>query len=275
VPQPGNPQALNRYRATPWGAPGVAEGASHAGIPPILSTTGLSALSAGGGMALSAYARASGVLFIQANERLLARAGYADLFTRLNRPGRGYSALYASRRAVPDSGQTYRVLDTNEAIDLDILKSAERREQWRVRYPRGEHFFPLNDTGLKRLLRSTGGEFGVNFALNLALAIPEMAAPWQNPYFNTEQRVVQNIVTVGGAGAAAGVATWISFALAGAELGAWGGPVTFVVGTAGGVVVFVVWEGVVKPTVSWVATTLERRDPYQEYRYLKPLGGGQ
>jgi hypothetical protein len=86
-------------------------------------------------MALSAYVRASGVLFIQANERLLARAGYAGLFTRLNRPGRGYSTLYASRRIVAGAGQSYRVLGTDEVIDLDILKSSTRSPRWTVRYP--------------------------------------------------------------------------------------------------------------------------------------------
>jgi hypothetical protein len=223
-------------------------------------------------MALSTYARACGVLFIRANEQLLARAGYADLVTRLNRPGRGYSALYTSRRVAPGSGQTYRVLGTDEVIDLDILKSSTRSTRWPVRYPLDEPFFSLNATGLKRLLRSPGGEFGVNFALNLALAIPDLVAPWQDPYFNTEQRVVQNLVTTGGVLAGTGIGIWVGNAALAAGLG---GPVTFVIVTGSGIIVFVTWEGLVKPTVSWVATTLGRRDPYQKYRNLKPLGGGQ
>jgi hypothetical protein len=269
---PALPQALNRYSATPWGPPGVAEGAHQAGLSPTASTVGLSSLSAGGGMALSAYARASGVLFIQANQQLLARAGYADLFTRLNRPGRGYSALYASRRVVPGSGQTYRVLGTDEVIDLDILKSSERSIRWMVRYALDEPFFSLNDTGLKRVLRSPGGEFGVNFALNLVLAIPELAEPWQDSYFNTEQRVVQNVVTLGGVAAGTGVAIWVGNIVTAASLG---GPVTFVLVTASGIAVWVVWQGIAKPAVSWIYTSLGRYDPYEVYRNLKPLGGGQ
>ncbi len=67
----------------------------------------------------------------------------------------------------------------------------------------------------------------------------------------------------------------------GIGIGAWvgitaglGGPVTFVVVTASGVAVFVAWEGLIKPGVSWVFPKVGLRDPYQEYRNLKPLGGG-
>jgi hypothetical protein len=263
---PALPQALNRYSATPWGPPGVAEGAHQAGLSPTASTVGLSSLSAGGGMALSAYARASGVLFIQANQQLLARAGYADLFTRLNRPGRGYSALYASRRVVPGSGQTYRVLGTDEVIDLDILKSSERSKRWLVRYPWGEPFLALDDTGLKRLLRSPGGEFGANFALNLALAYPELRAPWEDPYFNTSQKVIQNAVTTAGVLAVTGAGWWVAGAAA--SLGV---PVVFVAVVATGVIVTIAWNALIPPIVSSAFRAVGRPDPYQRVRNLAPL----
>ena len=267
---PQLPQTLNRYAVPTAGA---VVGASQSGVSPILSTVGPSALSAGGGMALNTYAnRLSGYLFIEANERLLARAGYRGLFTRLNRPGRGYSTLYASRRVVAGIGRSYRVLDADEIIDLGVLEAAERSPRWGVRYPLGEPFSALDDTGLKRLLRSPGGEFAANFLLNLVLAAPDLVAPWQDPYFNTEQRIVQNIATIGGAGASAGVAMWVGSAAVTAGLG---GPITFVLVTGSGIVVFVVWEGIVKPTVSWAAPVIGLRDPYEKYRNLQPLGGEQ
>ena len=234
-------------------------------------------------MALSAYAnsiRLSGYLYVQANERLLARTGYQSLFTRMNRPGRGRSAWYVSRRVTRGGGRTYRVVGTDEVIDLAALESAVESNRWRVHYPLDEPFSALgvsalDDTAVKRSLRSAWGEFLSGWAIELAFAVPELAEPWQNAYFNTEQRAVQNLVTVGGTLASFGAGTWVGSALAGAELGVWGGPVTFVAGIATGVAVFALWEYAFKPTVSWAAPIIGLHDPYEENRNLQPLGGGQ
>ena len=278
---PHLPQTLNRYAVPTTGS---VVGQVMGGWNPFLSATGSEALETGAGMALGAYAnsiRLSSYLYVQANEALLGRASYQSLFTRMNRPGRGRSAWYVSRRVTRGGGRAYQVVGTAEVIDLSALESAVVSKRWPVRYPLDEPFSTLgvpalDDTALKQWLRSGWGEFLSGWGMELVFAVPELVDPWQNPYFNTEQRVVQSLVTVGGTLASAGAGTWVGFALSGAELGVWGGPVTFVVGTATGVAVFVFWEYAFKPTVSWVAVSLfERPDPYQEYRNLRPLGSGQ
>ena len=87
---PTIPQALNRYAATAVGQPGVYQAADEDLFVSLLGATGQNALSAGIGMALEAYAyNLTGELFIQANNQLLARAGYQHLFRRVLPPGRG------------------------------------------------------------------------------------------------------------------------------------------------------------------------------------------
>ena len=103
------------------------------------------------------------------------------------------------------------------------------------------------------------------------MAAPDLVAPWQNPYFNNEQRIAQNFVTFGGVLAGTATGVWVTDAAIAAGLG---GPVTFVVVTVSGVAVFVAWEGIIKPRVSWVFPKVGLRDPYQEYHNLKELGGG-
>lgn len=74
----------------------------------------------------------------------------------------------------------------------------------------------------------------------------------------------------------AGAGMWVTgWAI---SVGIIGGPVTlgaFVIGTATGVTVAIVWEYGVKPVVSWTAIAWGFRDPYQEYHNLRPLRGGQ
>ena len=277
---PQLPQTLNRYAVPTTGA---VVGQAAGGWSPLLSATGSEALETGAGMALGAYAnsiRLSGYLYVQANEALLGRAGYQSLFTRMNRPGQGRSAWYVSRRVTRGGGRTYRVVGTDEVIDLAALERAVVSNRWPVHYPLDEPFSALgvsalDDTALKRWLRSGWGDFFSGWGIELVFAIPELIAPLRNPYFNTEQRVVQTIVTGGGTLASAGAGTWVGFALAGAELGVLGGPVIFVASTATGVAVFALWEYAVKPTVSWAFITVGRPDPYQEYRNLRPLGSEQ
>jgi hypothetical protein len=132
--------------------------------------------------------------------------------------------------------------------------------------PTGRAFFSLNDTGLEHLLRSPGGEFGVNFALNLALAIPEMAALWQDPYFNTSQKLIQNAVTTAGVLAVTGAGWWVAGAAA--SLGV---PVVFVAVVATGVIVTIAWNALIPPIVSSAFRAVGRPDPYQRVRNLAPL----
>lgn len=204
---------------------------------------------------------------MQANEQLLARAGYRGVFSRLNRPGRGYSALYVSRRVMPGAGQRYRVLGSaDEIIDLNVLKAAEKSRRWGVSYPLDDPFLALDDTVLKRLLRSGRGEFGANFALNLALSYFDLREPWQDPYFSTGQRVAQNVVTVGGVA----VGTLISIKV-GAATSPFGGPVSFIAVTSTGIVVTIVWNAIAPSVVSSIANAIGAPDPYNRQRQLQPL----
>jgi hypothetical protein len=102
--------------------------------------------------------------------------------------------------------------------------------------------------------------------LNMALAIPEMAAPWQDPYFTTGQRVTQNAVTA--AGVLAG--TYLAIKVGAATLPL-GGPVSFVIVTGTGIVFVVAWNAIVPPVVSEIYEAFGRPDPYHRQRQLQPL----
>jgi len=270
---PTIPQALNRYAATAVGQPGVYQAADEDLFVSLLGATGQNALSAGGGMALSAYAyNLTGELFIQANNQLLARAGYQHLFRRVLPPGRGNSAFYYTGLVKSAGNRTYQTLATDQLINLAHLEAQVASKRWPVRYPGGEAFEALDDNVTKQFLRTGSGEFLAGFGINLLLAGPDLAAPWQNPYFSRGQRLAQNAVTVSGAAASAGAAVWVGNLAVASGIG---GPGTFVLVTGTGVVVWVGWEYVVKPTVSWIAVASGLPDPYTEYRSLKPLGANQ
>jgi hypothetical protein len=211
----------------------------------------------------------SGELFIQANEQLLARAGYRNLFRRVLAPGRGKSAFYFTGLVRPAGNRTFRVLASGQTIDLKHLEAQVISKRWPVRYPQGQAFDALDDNLLKQVIRTTRGEIAASLGSDLLLAWPELAATWQNPYFNKEQQVVQSLITISGVGASAGATVWVGSLAASASLG---GPITFVLVTGTGIVVWAGWEYGVKPAVSWIAVNLfERRDPYQETRLLQPL----
>jgi hypothetical protein len=224
-------------------------------------------------MALSTYAnRLSGELFIQANEQLLARAGYQNLFRRVLAPGRGRSAFYFTGLVRPAGNRTFRVLASGQTIDLKHLEAQVVSERWPVRYPQGQAFDALDDNLFKQVLRTRGGEFAANLGANLLLSFSDLTDPWQNPYFNGGQRLTQNFVTISGAAVSAGATVWVGSLAASASLG---GPVTAILVTGTGIVVWAGWEYVVEPTVSWVFVSLGRRDPYQQFRNLQPLGSRQ
>jgi hypothetical protein len=265
------PQALNRYTAVAAGQPGVLQAADQSNMPPLLPVAAFNTLSAAGGVAVTNYANnLSGILFIQANNRLLARAGYTSSFQRLFPPGRGRSALYTSELVKSGGGRTYTAVNSGRIINLNQLEAQVGGNRWPVTYPHGQAYQVLNDNNLKQFLRSRGGQFTTGLAINVALSFPDLAAPWQDPYLNKQQRWVQNAVTVGGAGASAAAAIGVSKVAAAAGLG---GPVTFALVTSTGIAVWVVWEYAAKPTVSWIATSLGRPDPYQGHRNLQPIGG--
>ncbi|MEA3396500.1 MAG: hypothetical protein U9R05_03465, partial [Chloroflexota bacterium] len=186
---PTLPQAADRYQYagnSPTGVGRVATAWGGGVLQTTLSAIPSESLESGLGMAISACARATGYLYVQANEALLGRAGYRSLFTRMSAPGRGRSAWYISRGVTPGARRTYRVLGTDEVIDLDVLEAAVRSRRWPVRYPLDEPFAALDDAAFKRWLRSPRGEFWSGFAIEMAFAVPELTEPWGNPYFNTE-----------------------------------------------------------------------------------------
>ena len=194
-------------------------------------------------------------MLIQANNRILKDAGYTALFNRVMAPGRGRSAYYLSGAVRQIEEGVFESLEApGSRIALSRLESKVVSGRWPVTYPAEEAFDAFDDNLWKQALRTTAGEFAAGTAINIALSYPELVAPWQNPYLNTGQRVVQNTVTASGA---AGL----------------GGPVTFVLVTGTGVIVYVTWENVVKPGISWFAVNvLQAPDPYQGIRNLKPVG---
>jgi hypothetical protein len=205
-----------------------------------------------------------GYLNILATKKLLATVDYSGLFfNTMERTGR--NTRFESQWVRRAEGRTFQVVATDKTISLDVLE-AKATKGWPVKYPNDKAFIPLNDTGLKRFLRSAEGEFGANFVLNMALAIPEMAAPWQNPYFNTEQRVTQNVISTGSV--LVGTILAIKVGAATAPLG---GPVSFVIVTGTGVVFVVAWNAVIPPVVSGIAKSFGLTDPYHRERRLQPL----
>lgn len=267
------PQALNRYTATTLGQPGVYEAGAANSLPPLLTAAVSNAASAGGGAILSAYARSGlvGDLLIQANNRILQDAGYSALFNRVMGPGRGRSAYYLSGAVRQIDEGVFESLEApGSRIALSRLESEVVSGRWPVTYPAGEAFDAFDDNLWKQTLRTTAGEFAAGTAINISLSYPELVAPWQSPYFNTGQRLVQNAVTISGAAVSAGAGLWVSGLATTAGLG---GPVTVILVTGTGVIVYVTWENIVKPGVSWFAVNvLQAPDPYQGIRNLKPVG---
>lgn len=218
-------------------------------------------------MALTAYANRLtavdvGILAIQSRRySFLMEAGFSGRF----RP-------FPSRKGVAVGGDAVQEwLGTVTALERGQILAAGGDDILATEFRKTGTTLLLKDARLARFLRSPAGEFGANFALNLALAVPDLISPWQNPYYNLEQRLVQTGVTLGGVGAATGAGLWVSGVATTAALG---GPATFVLVTATGIVIFITWEGVVKPAVSWTFPIIGLHDPYQEYRNLRPLGGG-
>ncbi len=262
---PTVPQSLNRYAATAVGAPGVVEGAGQQSAlygAGSVALQGIVGGAAGKGLelGLKQAGQALDVGYLRVNPwRLyqLKNAGYRHLFT-YERQG-----WYISEAIQPVGDDVLGVVGRSERIALSRLRSIrglEMQLDWPITAKAG------------KWLRGLGGGFLAGSVAELALSLPDFVEPWRNPYFNNTQRVAQKFVTFGGALAGTGVGIWVGNAAAMASLG---GPVTFVAVTASGVVVFVAWEGLIKPGVSWVFPKVGLRDPYQEYRNLKPLGGGQ
>ena len=183
-------------------------------------------------------------------------------------PGRGRSAYYLSGAVRQIEEGVFESLEApGSRIALSRLESKVVSGRWPVRYPAGEAFDAFDDNLWKQALRTTAGEFAAGTAINIALSSPELVAPWQNPYFSNEQRLIQNGITLLGAGTSA---------LAGVIVGGTvtGFVPTVIVVTTAGVIVYSTWEYGIKPAVSWIAPKVGLRDPYRVYRELAPLGGG-
>ncbi len=256
---PSVPQALNRY-AVPVGGTGVAQAAQ----PNILYNLGATALQStigsGIGKGLEAGIKQVGqaldVGYLRVNPwRLyqLKNAGYRHLFT-YHRQG-----WYISEAVQPVGDDVLSVVGRSEQIALSRLRS--------IRGLKWELDWPLSAKAGK-WLRGLGGEFLAASAVELALAYPELAEPWGNPYLSDEQRWVQNSVTGSRALISAGLSAWLIATTEASFIPGIG------IGIGVGVAVYGVFEYGFKPFVSFVFTTAGRSDPYQDYRNLKPVGGG-
>lgn len=216
-------------------------------------------------MGVSAYANhLVGDLLIQTSGKVLQDAGMNAFFKRV--PGiRNH--YYISGLVKPLDDTTFEVIESGATISLTNLRSYGK-----VVFPDGQPFSAIDDNILKQTLRLKGGEFAAGLAINLTLSYFDFAATWQDPYFSTGQKTVQTLVTIGGAAASSGASVAVGGWAAATGLG---GPVTFVVLTGTGVIVYVSWEHAVKPIVSWAFTSLGRPDPYLKYRHLQPFSGGE
>ncbi len=139
---PTLPQALNRYTATPLGQPGVYEAVNtNNNLTSFALASGSNAISAGSGMFLSAYANhLPGDLFIRANSRILADAGYKTVF-RPVMAARGGRTYYLSSLVEQLDDSTFRAIDSGQVIDLVHLES-----KGLVKYPNRQAFAAVDDT---------------------------------------------------------------------------------------------------------------------------------
>jgi uncharacterized repeat protein (TIGR01451 family) len=272
--EPTMPQSLNRYAATPMGQPGTAAGASN-GIG-IFNVVGQNIVGGLLSLSISKYADSGpivGNLKLKANKPLLKRSGYVDVFTNEGK-GNYLSELVEELEA----GLSYRVLggaNTGQVINLAHIEAKVKLKRWGVSYPGGNRANAFVNSRIlrnptQRFLKSFAGEFLSGSAIELVFAYPDLIEPWNNPYFNNSQRIVQNSITVFSGVTSAGVGAYVTGLPAVSSLG---GPVAFVVGVGTGVVVYIGFEYAVKPFVSWALPQLGFPDPYQENRNLKPLGG--
>lgn len=184
-------------------------------------------------------------------------------------PGRGRSAYYLSGAVRQIDDGVFAALEApGGRIILSRLESEVVSGRWPVTYPAGEAFDAFDDNLWKQTLWTTAGEFAAGTAINIALSYPDLAAPWQSPYFSNDQRLIQNGVTLLGAGTSALAGVVAGGTVTGLV------PTAIVVTTTTGVIVYSTWEYGIKPAVSWIAPKFGLRDPYQVYRELAPLGGG-
>jgi hypothetical protein len=257
---PTVPQALNRYAATSLGPPGVVEGAGQqsalygAGSVALQGIVG-GAVGKGLEFGIKQVGQALDVGYLRVNPwRLyqLKNAGYRHLFT-YHRQG-----WYISKAVQPVSDDVFSVAGRSEQIALSRLRSIRGLDvqlDWS----------PSAKAG--KWLRGLGGELLAASIVELALAYPDLAEPWGNPYFSNEQRWVQNSVTGVGAFTSVGLSAWLIAATEASVLPGIG------IGIGVGVAVYGVFEYGVKPLVSWTwVNVFQAREPYKEYRNLKPLG---
>ena len=238
-------------------------------LHPLLVTAGGAAvqetISASVGRALERYAQRIGRFHVTANLAVMRRAGYETFFRRVAPPGQGRSAQFVSPLLREVDEGVYEVLEgaragqriVGETLE-EALESAVRSNRWPVR---GLGFAAIDDTALKAFIRSGLGDFSIGFATDLILAIPELAAPWSDPYLDPGQKRVQTLEKAIGVGAGS-IATYYAAAIAG-----WPFLAIVVVGTG----VAVVWNWAVPPIVSYVYQWRGLPDPYERTRRLRPL----
>jgi hypothetical protein len=277
---PEAPQSLNLYAATSVGRgmPGAGQaavnGPNH--LQGLFNATAQNTIAGLMGLPISRYAdnlTVAGRLKIKGYKSVFKRAGYLDVFTD---PGGRGKREFVSELVEPLGNLRYRVVNGSQVgtvIDLSQLKTEGRLK---LGYPGGTRASAFVDERVlykpfQRFLGSFPGEFVSGSVAELAVAVPEVFGIWNNPYFNNYQKGIQTSVTVAGAVTSAGVGAYITTIPAVASLG---GPVVFVIGVGTGVIVYAGFEYLIKPGVSFIATeVVGTRDPYKEYRDLRPLGG--
>jgi hypothetical protein len=262
---PTLPQSLNRYAAPPAGSVvGQAMGGTPSFWHSVARTASQETIGALIGRGLERYAQRTGFLNVTANSALVKRAGYTNFFRRVAPPGRGQSTQFVSPLLREADEGVYEVLEgawQGRRIVGEALEEALERAVVSRRWPaRGFGFGAIDDTALKAFIRSRLGDFSIGFTVDLALAMPELAEPWGDPYLTPWQKGVQTLERT--SGVAVGSAVTFLVATSGGSL---------LVIVAAGTGVAILWDAIVPPIVSAGAQYLGQPDPYQRNRRLQPL----
>jgi RHS repeat-associated protein len=194
---PTVPQALNRYAATPWGPPGVVEGADANSFLISWSRDNWYRQASSGLVACATCVlkeiKTTEPLFrphYTVGEKSWSTAG---LFRQVGRD------LYQSL----DDGTIYTTDDllfgTFLATDLDVRWTGSR----------------LVDNALKKLLLRSGGRLALNLGVAVVLDVgfevleaTSGTGRWANPYWTTEQKLIQARTAILGDLAIVAAVTW-------------------------------------------------------------------
>jgi hypothetical protein len=276
---PALPQALNRYAATSWGAPGVSQSVST--LPALAFATSIAKNTASNALAYAVgetlgntYAydiitvSRMGRLRFLANKALLKRAGVYDLFSRVpNTGGRGKSAEYVSqlvRELGEDVFEVAEGTNAGRAINLARLR-ALGTGRWGIRYGLDGPFEVSGYSSARMAGYGFFSAFWRDTAWNAAIAIA-IETPffidnvWGDPYLTRTQKEWQAGITLFGIVGTAGSAAAIGAAFGNMP----GAIVGFVVGLG---YEYVIMPFLIRPAVYQFTGV----DPYDRTRRLAPL----